>query len=247
MPFKNISAGTAALFLSFIMVQPAYAIDKVYSPNVTKGELEVEYSGSTTFDGNHDKRNLEGHEVELEYGIADRIMLELAGSFQKLPDENVKSDGVGLGGRYQFFEQGEHWLDAGILLSYGKATQGGDPDGIEAKLLLEKQTGEFLHRANIGIEQEVGSHASGGPDRVILWNSRYRYDAHFEPGFEIQSDFGQANETHGNYNKQEHYIGPAAFGQIIPNLKYEAAYYFGVSDAASTGAARVLLEYEMFF
>ena len=81
---------------------------------------------------------------------------------------------------------------------------------------------------------------------MILWNSRYRYDVHFEPGFEIQSDFGKANETN-SFNQQLHYIGPAVFGQIIPNLKYEAAYYFGVSNAASKGAARFLLEYEKFF
>ena len=158
----------------------------------------------------------------------------------------MRSTDVGFGGRYQFFEQGEHWLDAGLLLTYGRATHNTDADAIEAKLLLEKQSGPFLHRANIGVEQEVGSHAVDAPDRIFLWNSRYRYDAHFEPGFEIQSDFGRAAEA-PRFNMQEHYVGPAIYGQIVPNLKYEAAYYRGISDAASTSAARVLIEYEMYF
>ena len=239
----------AAAIMAFALtsMNPAFAVDKIYSPNVTKGELEVEYGGSTTFDSNHDKNNLQSHETELEYGLTDRIQLELSGSFEKQPDESVKSHAVGFGGRYQFFEQGENWLDSGLLVTYNRSTHPDtDPDSIEAKLLLEKQWGQFLHRANIGIEEEIGSHRSGGPDRVFLWNSRYRYDSHFEPGFELQSDFGKANEAH-NFNQQEHYIGPAMYGQIIPGLKYEAAYYFGLSDAASKGAARVLLEYEMFF
>ena len=206
----------------------------------------MEYSGSTTFDHHHDKNDLQSHETELEYGLTDRIMLELSGSFEKQPDESIKSTKVGFGGRYQFFEQGEYWLDPGVLVSYGHATQSLRPDSVEVKLLLEKLWGRFLHRANIGIEQEVGSHSQGGPDRVFLWNSRYRYDARFEPGLEIQSDFGKANETN-SFNQQQHYIGPAVFGEIIPNLKYEAAYYFGVSDVASRGAARILLEYEKFF
>jgi hypothetical protein len=42
-------------------------------------------------------------------------------------------------------------------------------------------------------------------------------------------------------------IGPAAYGEIIPNLKYEAAIYQGVSHAAAKNAARILLEYEVFF
>lgn len=243
---KNIVASIAVILFS-TSTAPAFAIDKIYSPNVTKGELEIEYGGSTTFDKEKDKNNLQSHETEFEYGLTDRIQLELNGSFEKRPDESIKSHAVGFGGRYQFFEQGENWLDSGLLLTYNRATHPDmDPDSIEVKLLLEKQWGQFLHRANIGIEQEVGAHATGGPDRVFLWNSRYRFDSHFEPGFEIQSDFGKANETH-NFNQQEHYIGPAIYGQVIPGLKYEAAYYFGVSDTASTGAARVLLEYEMFF
>lgn len=245
---RNLLAGAAAIctLASVITVKPAFAIDKIYSPNVTKGELELEYSGSTTFDNHHDKDNLQSHETEFEYGLTDHIMLELNGSFEKQPDESVKLHAVGFGGRYQFFEQGEHWLDSGVLVTYNRATQSLQPDSVEVKLLLEKQWGQFLHRANIGIAQDVGNYSSGGPDRVFLWNSRYRYSVHFEPGFEIQSDFGKANEVQ-NFSQQEHYIGPAVYGQIIPHLKYEAVYYLGVSDAASRGSARVLLEYEMFF
>ena len=228
-------------------VSTASAIDKIYSPNITKGEFEMEYGGSTTFDGNHDKNDLEAHEVELEYGLTDRIQLELNSSFENQAGESLQSEATGFGGRYQFTEQGEYWVDTGVLMTYNWATHRNvDPDTLEAKLLLEKQTGDFLHRANIGIEQDVGSHAEDGPDRVFLWNSRYRYDRHFEPGFEIQSDFGKANRVH-SFDQQEHYIGPAVFGQIIPNLKYEAAFYTGISKAASSGAARILLEYEIYF
>ncbi len=225
---------------------PAFAIDKVYSPSVTKGELETEYGGSITHDNDPDKDNIQSHEIELEYGLTDHLQLELNGTFDKQPSDPIRSSGVGFGGRYQFFEQGEYWLDSGLLLTYNRAIQKYEPDTVEAKLLMEKQTGDFLHRANIGIEQEVGRYSQGGPDRVFLWNSRYRLDKHFEPGFEIQSDFGKGSD-HLGFDQQEHYIGPAMFGQIIPNLKYEAAYYVGVSKAASQGAARLLLEYEMYF
>lgn len=240
---KLITALALALALP---AAPAYALDKIYSPNAVKGEVEVEYVGSTTFDSDHDKNNLQAHEFELEYGLTNRLMLELSGSFEKQPDESLTSSSIGFGGRYAFFEPGENWVDSGLLLTYGRATHRADADAIEAKLLLEKQTGQFLHRANIGIEQEVGSHRENGAERVLLWNSRYRYAAQFEPGFEIQSDFGKARD-HLSFNQQEHFVGPAIYGALTPHLKYEAAYLFGVSDAAPSSAARVLLEYEMFF
>ena len=237
---------SALMLAAMGVAQPALALDKIYSPNVTKGEFELEYSGSTTFDRHHDQSNIQSHEFELEYGVSDRLALELSGELEKEPGKALTSSAVGVGGHVQFFEQGEHWLDSGLLLSYGRATHRDEADTIEAKLLLEKQTGNFLHLANIGIEQAVGSHGVDGAEQVLLWNSRYRYNAHFEPGIELQSNFGRTNETL-DFDQQEHYIGPAAYGQIVPGLKYEAAYLFGVSDAASQGAARVLVEYEMYF
>ncbi|MDE2029801.1 MAG: hypothetical protein KGI97_04460, partial [Alphaproteobacteria bacterium] len=121
-----------------------------------------------------------------------------------------------------------------------------DADTIEAKLLLQKQAGHFLNRANIGIEQGVGPHAGGGPDRVFLWSTRYLYTAKFNPGFEIQSDFGKPNERL-SFDQQQHYAGPAAYGELFHNVKYEAAYLFGVSQGAAQSAVRLQLEYEMYF
>jgi hypothetical protein len=239
----RLAAGTALALASLACPGLAWAIDKIYSPDVVEDEFEIEYSGSTTFDKNHDRNNLQSHEAELEYAPTGRLDLELAADFEKEPDGHLNITTTGFGGRYQFFDQGEYWLDAGALVTYNAAIhRGSDPDTIEAKLLLEKQWGRILSRANIGIEQDVGSHAEGGPDRVFLWNSRYRLGPNFEPGFEVQSDFGKPNE-----HAEQQYIGPAMFGRLLPGLNYEAAYYFGVNNGASKNAARILLEYEMHF
>ncbi len=225
---------------------PALAIGTVKSPNVVKGELEVEYFGSTTFDNDNAKDNAQEHEFEVEYGLTDRIGLEFATEFEKEPGEKTRSSKVEIGGRFQFFEQGENWLDSGMKLAYSHATHDGDADAVEAKLLLEKQTGQFVHVANLGLKQEVGSHAVGGPKQRAAWSSRYLYSKVFEPGFEIHSDFGKTNEGK-SYDEQEHYIGPAAYGKITPQISYEAGYFFGASDATPDSAARIKLEYEIYF
>jgi high-affinity iron transporter len=241
----GVAAGVVLLGCLFFNPEQARAVDNIYSPIVHEKEVEFEYSANRTFDGQRDKNNVQTHEAEIAWGVNDRWKTELTGEFEKEPDESAIMSALLWENVIQFSEQGEHWLDSGVLLAYAHSWQSGAPDAVEAKLLLEKEWGKFLHQANLGLEQEIGSHATGGPARSFNWSSRYRYNMHFEPGFEFQNDFGKGNETN-NFNEQEHYLGPSAYGFITNNIKYEAAYLFGISDAAATGATRMKLEYEMY-
>lgn len=222
----------------------ALAIDKIYSPNVVRHELEIEYSGARTFSGNPAIDNAQSHEFEFEYTPTDRFKLELEGVYEKEPDGKLIFEGREIGGIYQFFETGEKWADVALKVMYADGAQKGSGDAIEAKLLVEKQTGYFLHRMNIGLEKPLTAHSEA--DRSFLWNTRYLYNEHFNPGLEIQSDLGTASEGR-SFNRQEHYVGPGAYGTIVPGLKYEVAYFWGMSRPASRNAARLLLEYERYF
>lgn len=247
MPFKpTILASVTIIALCSFSVSSAHAISRLKSPNVVKGELEVEYKGLTTFDGDSAKDNAQEHEFEVEYGLTDRVKVEAAFELEKEPNEDLIGHSIEVGGQYQFFEQGENWLDSGVALAYSHAAHSGDADKVEAKLLLEKQHDKLLHMANINLEQEIGSHGEGGPERELLWSSRYLYSRAFEPGFEVQSNFGKTNENL-SFNEQEHYVGPAIYGEITSQLNYEIALYAGVSDAATDAAARLFLEYEIYF
>jgi hypothetical protein len=225
---------------------PALAIGRVISPNVVKGELELEYMATNTFDDKGSKRGKQDHKLEVEYGLTDRVKLEFEAAFKKAAQDEVKFKKVEVGGIFQFFESGEYWVDSGAKLVYAHAMRDGDADAIEGKLLFEKSLGKFTHRLNLGLEHEVGNNAADGFERSARWSTRYRHDRHFEPGFEWQGDFGRASD-HYSFDEQEHYAGPALYGDISSSVKYEAAYLFGVSDAASDGAARFFIEYEMYF
>ncbi len=235
----------AAIALALIST-PAFAISRIISPNVHKGELELEYQGSTTFDDDRTKDNNQAHKMEVEYGLTDRMKVELEGKFTKAPDESLKLDEIEAASVFQFFEQGEYWLDSGLQLAYAHALKDGNADVVEAKLLLEKGYGKFLHRLNLVAEHEVGADSADGFERSALWGSRYRYNKYVEPGVEWQSDFGRASDHH-SFNEQSHFVGPALYGELAPGVKYEAAYLVGVSDAAEDGAARLFLEYELYF
>ena len=229
----------------------AKAIDKLYDPYVNKGEVEIEYSGFRTSDTDKAKNNEQAHELEFGYAFTDYWELELTGGFDRSSDQPMKMDSVEAENKFQITQPGEMWMDVGALVTYVHALHVGDPDSIEAKLLLQKDFGKFSSLANIGLEQGFGNDNDGGPDFTVLWNNRYRLNEYFQPGIEIQSDFGKTN-VHEKFNDQEHYVGPSAYGKLFGgngygDIGYEAAYLFGVTGASPNSAARLMLEYETHF
>lgn len=235
-----------ALALS-LAATPALAVDQIYSPNAEKDEISLEYNTAHNFDKNAAKDNAQEHQFGVEYGATDRLVAEGKINYERAPQNSTRLSAAELEGRYQFFNQGEYWIDTGLLVSYSYAFQHQQPDSLETKLLLQKDFGKVTSTANIGFTQDIGKYAaSGGPDYVFLLNTRYRYNIYFQPGIEIQSDLGQAHSLR-HFDQQQDYIGPAIYGKVFGRLKYQVGYFAGVSEAASSSAARVLLEYEMHF
>ena len=250
MPSRAISIPISLVAVLIAMgINPLSALDEVYSPNAEYRELSFEYNGSRTFDSDPDKNNAQEHEVAIEAGITPRIEVETSAGFARDPgpDGELKIEDLEVEGRYQFFESGEYWLDAGLLAAFDFATQSQEPDGLEVKLLLQKDISRFTCTLNVGFTQDVGAYAdTGGPDYVLLANARYRLNEYFQPGVEAQSDFGQRSDL-GDWNAQEHYLGPAVYGKLFGRLNYQAGYLFGISDGATDAAARILVEYETHF
>jgi hypothetical protein len=237
----------AAVLLSCAAVPSlALALDEIFSPNVDYREISLEYNASRTNDNNPEKNNIQGHELALEVGITPRWLVETSAIFEKTTDESIRISDLELNNRFQFFDQGEKWLDSGIMVAYDHAVHKGDPDSVETKALLLKDFGKITSIANIGFAQDVGVNAAGGPDFALAWNTRYRYSEYFQPGIEIQDDLGQGSAIR-RFSEQQAYIGPAVWGRVFGHLKYQAAFYVGASDAAAKTAERILLEYEWHF
>ncbi len=232
----------------------ALAFPKVYSPIIQKGEIEIEAEGLYTFDERQDKGGAQSQKYAVGYGVTDRWATEVYGEWENNPKEgkSLEFRNVELENRVQLFEQGQYWLDAGLYFSYEFASENKDPDKIEAKILLEKQLGNFVHTANLILEREVGGETPEGKEKTkhewaggVAWSSRYRWRQYFEPGVEIHYDAKELNESH-SFNEQELQVGPVLYGKIGP-IKYDVGYLFGISEAAPDGQLKWIVEFEWHF
>jgi high-affinity iron transporter len=220
----------------------ARALDNIDTPYVVEGELALEYTGSSTFDREADRNHIQSHGLAVEYGLTERVLVEVKAEFEKVPDESMILEEVEAETRIQIFERGEHPIDLGVLLAYGFAAESEHPDVIEGKLLLGADTGRFSHLANLGLEKEIGQYAEpGDPEASAILGSRYRWLKECQPGIEYQADLGSNLR---DFKHQEHYLGPDVSGRFGSALVYQASFCWGLSDAAADRAARILLEYE---
>jgi high-affinity iron transporter len=239
-------AAIAVACLLFSLSQNAQALDThIYSPRVEKGELELEYATKRTFDNDSRKNNEQKHMLGIGYGFTDYLFVEAyLAELKREPGGFTDYVGNEIEAIVQFWPTGKYWLDAGLLAAYELNAKKHGADEVEFKLLLQKDTGRFTTLVNLGVEREVGNNAVAGNELSTAINTRYRYSPYFEPGIELQSEYGTHDE-HKDFDEQEHYLGAVVYGRLLPQVKYEAGIFAGISDAAANSAIRFKLEYEL--
>jgi high-affinity iron transporter len=243
--------GTAAIaaMLAVSMPESSEAAPfKVYSPNVVKGENEIEYRGFRDFDGDSSRDGAEMHKLGVGRGFTDFWFSEIYGVYGKEPGGSYKHEAIEWENRFQLTEQGKYWADYGLLVEY-EATAHGNPDELVLAPIIEKTVDRWVGTVNLYFEREVGSGRSS--DTTFAYAARLKYLLHprFEPAIEAFGEPGRFNHA-GGFNGQEHWAGPAVYGAVglggTHKLVYSAAYLFGETSVSSDNRAILRLEYEFF-
>jgi len=126
-----------------------------------KGELELEYYLDAGINGWDDpktpKRERDWshvdwqHQIELEYGVTDRLDIGFYNVFSQEPFDSFRYEGVKLRSQYRFAERGELAVDPAVYLEVGYS---GDEVKTEEMLILSKRLGRFDFSFNAKGEQE---------------------------------------------------------------------------------------------
>jgi len=135
---------------------------------------------------------------------------------------------------YQYTEQGEYWLDFGILLEIERERDSQEWEG-NIGFLFEKEFGKWSASLNIHnqylYEDDVAH--KWELSQTIQW--RYRYSPGFEPAVEIYSD------------SDDFFIGPVILGQVgldDSKLNWEVGIVTELNHSSNESVLRVLVERE---
>ncbi len=226
------------------------ATQKVYSPYVEKGELELEARSHIDSDSDKSKDNARSDVYELGYGITSWWFSSAALEYERVPGQPLRHSATTWENIFQLTEPGKYWLDAGLYVEYENTTDHSAPNKLETKLLLEKVTGRIANTANIILEREVGGGASNDVALSYAWRTKYKMMPEFEPGIELYGDLGTLDNARLN-SAQNAQLGPVIAGKYSlggrSKIAYEAGYLFGLNSASPDGSIKWQLEYEYVF
>lgn len=217
----------------FISPHALAGVDKVYDPYVSPGEVEVEARGVHKFDDEDE------HKVKLGvgYGVTSFWFVEGYAIFEQESGENADIEDLELENKFQLTEQGQYWIDIGLLTELEKKLE---EDVWEFKTgpLFRKQIKNWVATGNFLLEKKFGSDNTEG--RVELLGAaqlKYRLSPYLEPAVEYYAE----RETHA--------IGPVLLGKNLVGstpVKWELGILKGLNDETSDINFRWLIEMEFY-
>lgn len=210
---------------------PAFAgIDKVYSPQVELGELELEMRGT------HGLESSDAHEVKfgLGYGVTQTWFVEGYLIAEK-EDGSFEIEEAELESKFQLSEQGEYWADFGALVELEKELEH-DVWEFKAGPIVQKRMGKFVATANVFVEKQFGDDKTEDELEALgAFQVKYRMGPSLEPAVEYYADeYTQA-------------IGPVLLGDNRfgnSKMKWELGVMFGLNDETEDATLRWQTEFE---
>ena len=125
---------------------PTSAQFYVRSPEVNKGEAEIEEHGAFYSGPGEGERLWQSHELEGKYGITERFEVILEGEFEQEINENFEAKAIELGGQYEIVQREGDGLGLAFRTLYEFALQSGPPDeilfGPVAKFVRGRELGD---------------------------------------------------------------------------------------------------------
>jgi hypothetical protein len=201
----------------------ARAVDfEIQEATVEKGEIELEYRGSV-FEGQPKQAIVDeeeeedeeeapldhSHDVELQLGLTERIMLSATGVMDKPVDEDFRLSVAEVEAQYELFQETHSALS--LQFEYEFATIGNTPDEFSFGPLMEYWLGPYQTTANLFLTGQAGDNVeTDGPGFEYALQFKRALTGRFGVGAEAFGEIEDLSNA-GSFDDQEHYVGPMLY------------------------------------
>jgi len=222
--------------LLVVCAQPASAQFYVRSPDVKKGQLNLEEHGALYSGPGEDERRRQSHELEAKYGFTDRFEGIAELTARENIGDSLKWHRLELGGQYEIIERHGDGLGLAFRSLYEFALQDGDPDEILFGPLAKYVRGHDSLTVNTFFVGQVGNHVDiDSLELKVNWRLKHEFNETWGVGIEGFSEVEDLSHT-GTWDEQKHRMGPVAyleFEESMPKWEFAGGVLFGISDATS--------------
>jgi hypothetical protein len=228
---------------------PASAQFYVRSPEVSKGEIEIEEHGAFYSGPGEDERLDNTHEVEEKYGLTERLEVIVEQEFEKEREEDLVMEAAVVGGQYEFIERHGDGVGFAFRTLYEFALLGGEPDEILFGPVAKWVKGPDSFTVNTFFVGQVGEHREiDSLELKVNWRLKREFGERWALGVEGYSEIGDLAHA-GSFDDQSHRLGPVAYYEFPhaegrPEWKAAGGVLFGVSDAVSDVTYKFDIEVE---
>lgn len=243
--YRNIFLLLGLINAGIVSAGPA---DYVYTPTVEYGEREIDFKHGSARQPDGTFKQVTS--LGFGYGATEWWFTEVY-----LKRESEGGEGLTLAeweNKFQLTETGKYPVDVGLIVEL-EAPLSNHAEPYEFKIgpLFQTDFGKVQLNANVLLERKFGNHSDGDDPYITEMGyqlqAKYRLKPAFEFGLQAMGEMGEWDHWDRS-NEQNHRMGPAVFGKISLGdkqaIKYNAAWLFGVSDAAPNNTFRIQAEYE---
>jgi len=214
--------------------KPAAAQFHVAQPEVVKGQGEVADHGAFYAGPGTVEKLDQGHELELYYGLTDRLAFISVGLLQQKIGENLEATTYEIGGQYQLVKPDGEGFAFAIRSLYQLSLQDGSPD----QLLLGPIA--KLAGRNAGFTLDTFFvHDLNSSDVTALetkWQVKRRLGDRMSFGAEGYGKIADLSEP-GSFEDQEHRVGPVIYLKLGPWSGQEFRDVAGVGEEKIWGVS----------
>lgn len=219
--------------------------DYLILPSVEYGEREVDFKAGSARDPGKPRES--AGSVGFGYGAAQRWFTEIYGKYERVQGEALVFDAWEWENKFQLTETGEYPVDLGFIVELERPQD--RTEGYETRFgpLLQKEFERVQLNLNVLFARHFRASAPQESEFGYQWQAKYRWQPRLEYGLQGFGDVAEWNHW-GPAKEQSHRLGPAVFGKLALGdrqaMRYNAAWLFGVTDAAPAHTLRVQVEYE---